>query len=302
MTPPSPSSSAIAAALGLAVLAISSAALLILLAAPLPPLLIAGGRVTVTGLALGVLAVLSARTPTSSADPRARDRVVPWGRVCAAAGLLAIHFATWVWSLSLTTVLRSTTLVATQPLFAAVVGRLLGDRAPWALWVGAGVAILGSGLMVQPEPVAADAHGALVGDLLAVVAAVAAAAYLAVGRSVRSVLPLRHYLSLVHLIAGAVLLGAAAVRGDFASLQSVGSGDFLAVLALGLVPGVIGHGLLNWGVRHVPVHVVSLAILLEPLGATALAWVALGQVVSRAELLGAAVLLSGVAFAIPRRR
>ncbi|HLT40021.1 MAG TPA: EamA family transporter, partial [Enhygromyxa sp.] len=58
---------------------------------------------------------------------------------------------------------------------------------------------------------------------------------------------------------------------------------------------------LNWAVRRVPVHTVSLAVLLEPAGAALIAWALLGEGVGLREAVGAGVLLVGVAVGLPRR-
>ncbi|MEM7157449.1 MAG: DMT family transporter [Myxococcota bacterium] len=291
----SPRPASLAAGLGAAVTAISSAALVILLAEPLPPPVIAAGRVTVTGLAL----LLLGAKELGSLRLALRDRGVSL-RIVIAAGLLAVHFAAWVASLSLTTVPRAVTLVATQPLFAGLVGRWVGDRAPMSLYVGAAVALAGTLVMVAGE----DPSGMVGfngGDGLALLAAAAAAAYLAVGRSVRKQLPLRPYLGTVHLVA-AVLLGLMVVLGSYEPWPTGADGtDLLALLYLGLVPGLIGHGLINWAVRFVPVHVVALATLVEPVGATVLTVLLFGYTVTSAELWGAGVLLVGVALGLPRR-
>ena len=73
------------------------------------------------------------------------------------------------------------------------------------------------------------------------------------------------------------------------------------VLYLGLVPGVVGHGLLNWSVRRLPVHVVSLLVLLEPVGAGALAWLLLDEVPTVHEGVGAVVLLVGIGSSLGAR-
>lgn len=73
----------------------------------------------------------------------------------------------------------------------------------------------------------------------------------------------------------------------------------VSVVVLGLLPGIVGHGLLNWAVRRVPVHVVSLAALLEPAGAARLAWLLLAEVPLARELLGALLLIAGVAVGAP---
>lgn len=282
--------------LGGAVTAISSAALVILLAEPLPASVIATGRVAITGAALLGLGYRAVRPAWRVL---ARPRTL--GLVSIAALLLAIHFGAWVASLTMTTVPRSVTLVATQPLFAGLLGRLVGDRAPWSLYGGAVLAGLGTLLMVG-EPSSMMAAGFNLGDGLALLAAAAAAGYLVVGRWIGERVPLRPYLGTVHLGAAALLAVVVVVFEPEPWPAAATMADLGALVYLGLVPGVVGHGLLNWAVRHVPVHVVSLAILFEPVGATVLTVLVLGTAVGWAEAVGAGVLLAGVAVGLPKRR
>lgn len=291
---PAPRSSSVALGLGSAVAAVSSAALVILLAQPLAPAVIAAGRVTVTAVAL----LLLGRHAIGRLGVLRRDPAM-MARVLAAALLLALHFGAWVASLSLTTVPRSVALVATQPLFAGVFGRLVGDRAPRSLYLGAALALVGTAVMVSDGNRLGAGFG--VGDGLALVASAAATGYLVIGRSVRDAVPLRPYLGVVHLgaavvLSGWVVFGAAPVWPSGAT-----GADLAALVYLGLVPGLVGHGLINWAVRHVPVHVVSLVVLLEPIGATLLAVVVLGTAVEPAEALGAGIVLLGIALGVPRR-
>jgi drug/metabolite transporter (DMT)-like permease len=282
-------------ALALAVAAVSFAAVFILIAAPLHPAWIAGSRVLVTGTALLVIGARGLRPALHAL--RQSGAGLRW-RLLLSAGLLALHFLTWVASLSETTVLRSTALVATQPLFAGLLGRMIGDRATWRLYAGAVVAIAGSVVLASEGD--GTAGGSLYGDALALVGAAAAAGYLVVGRSVRDSLPLTPYLGGVHIMAGVALVAFATVV-DGVAFDGVEGTDWLAVVAMGLIPGVIGHGLLNWAVRRLEVHVVSLAILIEPLGATILAILLLDRSVTGIEALGALVLLLGVAVGLPKR-
>jgi len=276
----------VAFALGLGVAAVASAATVILLASPLPPLHIAGGRVTVTALAF----LLLGRRELGSLLEAIRERPALGWRTLAAGTLLAVHFGAWIASLGLTTVLRSMALVALQPVFAGLLGRLLGDRvSPW-FYVGAAVSVAGSVVLVGGS--AALEGGTLGGDALALLGGASAAAYLAFGRSVRSAVPLRAYLGGVHAVAALLLLPIAWVLQPVG--EGVDAGSWLAVLYLGLVPGVVGHGLFNWVVRQVPVDRVALAILLEPVAATLLAWAVLNRAVTGLEVLGASIVLLGV--------
>jgi drug/metabolite transporter (DMT)-like permease len=286
----------VALGLGVAVLAISSATAAIKLAQPLAPEMVAWLRVSVTMLGLALLGPrASARAVRALlASPREACLTVLAG-VC-----LAAHFAAWITSLSLTSVVRSVALVSTQPFFAGLLAWVIGDRAPGRLYLGSLVAIAGTVLMIDPDGQA----GAWLGDLLALSGAITAAMCLMLGRRIHAqlgdALPLDGYLVCVNVVAATCLGLFALLRGSPLVPDGVAVGDYLAIVWLGLVPGIVGHGLLNWAVRKVPVHTVSLAVLLEPAGAALLAWVLLGERVGAREAAGAAVLLAGVALGLPR--
>jgi drug/metabolite transporter (DMT)-like permease len=284
--------------LAAAVVAVSTAAIFVIYAAPLEPGVVAAMRVATTAVGLGALGW---RSLPSVFRLCAGDHRLA-ARVALAAALLAVHFVTWFASLGLTSVVRSVALVSTQPLFAGVLARLVGDRATARLYIGATIAVAGAALMAsETAEVAAGANeSALLGDALAVIGAASAAAYLVVGRSVRDRMPLPGYLALVHAAAAVMLVLYSFVAGLRFALPEATAADYLAVVYLGLVPGMVGHGLFNWAVRHVPVHVVSLAALLEPVGASILAWILFATAVGPLEAAGALVLLVGVAVGLPR--
>jgi drug/metabolite transporter (DMT)-like permease len=162
------------------------------------------------------------------------------------------------------------------------------------------VAVAGTIVLIAPGA-GLGGDASVLGDLLALAGAVTAAGYLVVGRTVRTRLALGPYLGGVHLVAAALLGVTALLSLDASDFASVSLPDVLAVVYLGLVPGVVGHGLLNWAARRVPVHMVSLAILLEPVGATALAALVVGSSVGFPEVCGAAIVLVGVGLALSRR-
>lgn len=283
--------------LGAAVVAISSATAAIKLAAPLPAEVVACLRVSVTVLALGLLGPRAAVRAIRALLASPREA---W--LTALAGLcLAAHFAAWITSLSLTSVVRSVALVSTQPFFAGLLARAIGDQAPGRLYLGSLIAVVGTVLMIEPG----GQSGAWLGDLLALSGAITAAMCLVLGRRIHAklgdALPLDGYLVCVNLVAAACLGSFALLRGSAFVPEGVAAGDYLAIVWLGLVPGIVGHGLLNWAVRRVPVHTVSLAVLLEPAGAALIAWALLGEGVGLREAAGAAVLLIGVAVGLPRR-
>jgi drug/metabolite transporter (DMT)-like permease len=280
-----------AAALLVAVLAISSAAPLIAYAAA-PALAIAFWR---NALAVGVLA------PVAAARRRdeIRELVGAGGRrelvSCALAGLaLAVHFGTWVPSAKLTTVAAATALVATQPVWQGLIALGQGRRLPWPTWTGIGIAVTGAVLATGADVTVSTR--AVVGDLLAVAGAIAAAVYTAIGERARERVSTTTYTTVCYGVCAVALLLACLIGG--VRLGGYDGGTWLAILALVAGAQLLGHSMFNYALRRVSATTVSVLLLLEVLGATLLAWVWLGQAPRPGSWPGLALLVGGVAVVV----
>lgn len=271
--------------LGVAVLAVSTAAPLIR-AATAPTLAIAFWR---NALVLPVIALavwLRSRAELRALDPGAR-------RLALIAGLfLAAHFATWVPSLSFTSVASSVALVATQPVWAALIARGRGQYVARRTWWGIGVAIAGvvvlSGVDLSISP------RALGGDLLAMTGGMLAAAYVTVGAEVRRTVSTGVYTLVCYSVAAAVLLVVCLVGRQ--PVAGYPGWTWLALLAMAAGPQLLGHSVVNRVLRTISPVVVSVAILFEIVGAAVLAWIAFGEIppasaIPAAMLIGAGVVL-----------
>lgn len=275
--------------LGLAILALSGAAPLIKAAHPVAPLAIAALRI---GLAAVVLAIVSGAELRALAEVPRRQR-----RGIVVAGLLlGVHFGVWITSLSFTSTAASTSLVATNPVFAALFGVALGDRVARREWFGIALAVVGCAVLAGGDWGAGG--DAVFGDLLAVAGAAAGAGYLVVGRSLRAEIPLFPYLAAVNAVAAAGLLVAALVAE--VPLTGGPAGAYAAIAASALIASVGGHTLLNRAVRYTPAHLVALAILGEPIGASLLSWILLGERPPGLAAVGGAIILIGIAVGFVR--
>ncbi len=224
-----------------------------------------------------------------------RDRLL----VVTAGVLLGAHFGVWIASLYLTSTAASVALVATQPVFAAILGFVfLGDRVDRRASIGIGIAALGCGVLGYNDLVA---HGdAIIGDLLALLGAVTAAGYLVVGRRMRGVVSLPPYLAAVNAVAGVGLLLVAMIMG--VQFTGFSNSVYTAIIANALIGSIIGHTLLNWTVRRIPAHLVTLAILGEPIGASVLTWIFFAEQPPVDAVIGGAVILAGIAIGFARKR
>lgn len=212
--------------------------------------------------------------------------------LAAAGGLfLALHFVTWFISLNYTSVASSVVLVTTQPIFV-VLGSLIffKERISRLALLGVGLAIIGSVIIG-----AADFQiglRALIGDLLALFAAVMISGYLLIGRRLRKDVPLEAFTAVTYGTSSLVLVIAALVtRTPFTGYPPR---DWLLFAALALVCTVIGHTVFSWVLRYVQASVVSVSILGEPLGAILWASVFLGEPPTLRQIIGGAVIFCGL--------
>ena len=232
-----------------------------------------------------------------------RRLVDDWGRLSAtnrglflASGFcLALHFATWIASLGLTSVASSTVLVATTPVWVAILGPLfVSDRLSRGTMVGIGVCLLGSVVIG-----AGDFHlegDALLGDGLAIAGALTAGMYFILGRRLRRHLSILSYALGCYGMAAGFLLSFALMAGQPLLGYSAESYGWLLLLAL--VPQVIGHSSYNWALGYLAATTVAITVLAEPVFATLLAWWVLAEVPSAQVIVGAVIVLAGVAWAL----
>jgi drug/metabolite transporter (DMT)-like permease len=225
-------------------------------------------------------------------------------RLSAAGVFLAVHFALWNASLALTTVAAATTLVSCTPLFVGLGARFLGEPPDRRTWAGivlatAGVVLIGLGDASTGGTVGGVRGGAfgplsgpLLGDVLAFAGAGAMAAYLLLGRVVRRRLPVSTYAASVYGVAAAVLVPACLLTG--ASLGGYPAASWVAVAAVVAGPQLLGHTVFNGLLATVSASVVAVALLLEPIGATALAWLLFDELPEATFWLGAPLVLAGV--------
>jgi drug/metabolite transporter (DMT)-like permease len=280
----------VAPALAAGVVAISFAAIFLRLAEPTHALTRSGWRLL---MAAGMLAPWVAR----GWRRRVLQPVLPWAVL---AGLLyALHFTTWIWSLDLTTVAASVTLVTASPLLLAVVGLITGrDRPGRRLWLS--LALGAVGVVIVGGADLTLSGRALAGDALAVLGAAAMAAYLLLARHLGRRLEVWSFMGVACAVGGGVVMAASAVAG--VGLRPAGGTALFYIFLSALIPQLAGHGLLTWSLRHTTPTVVALAILGEPVGSTLLAWVWLRESASAAVLTGCAVVLGALVLALYGRR
>ena len=276
-------------AMGLAVASISCAAIFFRKAQPTPPLTMAGVRLTMAACVLWPVAIWQNRGGTVS------RRVWTYGALCG--GLYGLHFGAWVSSLMLTSVASSVTLVTATPLLLGLHGALSGrDRPNRRFWISICIALVGLSFIGG-----ADMQGgedALLGDALALLGAAAMAAYLLVSRRLGEEMNLWYFTATATSVGAVLMLSVAASLGQ--SILPLTTASWMWIAAAALIPHLIGHTLLTWGVRYASPTTVGFTTLGEPVGAAFLGWVVLGESVSAPVGIGCALTLLSVGMALRR--
>ena len=131
------------------------------------------------------------------------------------------------------------------------------------------------------------------GDLLAVLALMCWAAYLAFSRRARATVGVTDFMATVLPIGLVVALPAALVQaGD--EMWPLSTRTWVAVVAMSVLTGVVGHGLIASAQRLIDVGTISVIHVGQPAVAVMWAWVVLGERVAPAQLPGAALILAGL--------
>lgn len=298
----------------IAVLIVSTASILIRMAQAegAPSLAVATWRMIMSGLILTPIAW----GQRGDELRRLRKTDIIWG--IASGSFLAIHMATWVSSLAYTSVASSVALVTTNPLWIALITYFFfGERISRNTGLGVAAALTGSlllalsdGGVLTLEPglaglrfnwrnliaPAGKADTALLGDGLALIGAITAAAYLLIGRNLRARLTTTAYVWLSYSSAMLLLTAFSLVAGiPFFGYTWMA---FVWFLLLAIGPQLMGHTSFNWALAHLSATFVAISILGEPIGSSLLAYFIFGETFAPLQFAGFTLLLAGIGLGV----
>ena len=271
------------------IVAVSFAAIFIRLAGEAPALIIAAYRLAMAVVIMSPYAYKRIRRQWTNYTAHS----LRWNIISGVA--LAFHFATWIASLKYTSVASSVVLVTTNPLFVSLFGWIFLNEKPRKMVIaGIIVSIFGTVIMTTGNGGVSDTR--LTGDLLALAGAVFASIYLLTGRSLRQTISATAYSYVAYSTAAVILVLIALIAG--LPWTGYSPTTYLMFLLLAVVPQIIGHTSFNYALKYVPAVIVAIVILGEPIGASLLAWIFLGETVQQSTFLGGGLILVGVFLAV----
>lgn len=212
--------------------------------------------------------------------------------LCALSGLfLAIHFVLWFESLQHTSVASSTTIVCTEMIWVALgflfflKGKITGKAV-----IAMMTTFLGSVLIACADSVTGGLH--LYGDGLALMAAIAVAAYTLIGRIVRENVSTTVYTYTLYCVCAIILVLTCLFQGH--SLWEFGGSAPIVGLLLSVFSTILGHSIFSWCLKYFSPAFVSASKLCEPVVAAFFAIFLFQEIPSFMQIFGSVLILGGV--------
>ena len=137
---------------------------------------------------------------------------------------------------------------------------------------------------------------AVLGDLMALAAAAAAACYFLAGRHLRQDVSLLAYVGIVYPTTALLLFPLALASGG--RMVGFGAKTWWMFVLMAAIPQGLGHTTFNYLLKEVDATIVSISILGEPVGSTLLALLIFGEVPPWFVVIGSAITLLGIFVAI----
>ena len=284
--------------LSVAVLAVSSAGIVLQEMSEVPPLLRASWRMQGNAMVL-LPGFLYQYLRSSDLAINRNDSQL----ILASSLFLAAHFGSWVWSLDNTSLVHSLLFVNTHPLVVVAIMPFFGEAVRRGHITG--VALGFAGATIALMDIGDGGQVSIIGDFAAFVGAVAVVGYILIGRHLRSErrMPIFIYAFPVTLGAG-LWLSLATVLMEGSSTSSLeASGSLLGwvdpiwlawVAYLSLGPGLCGHTGVNTVLRWISPIVVSIALLMEPAIGAIIGWLWTDEVViGLPTVAGGLMMMSG---------
>jgi len=221
-----------------------------------------------------------------------------WALIGLAGILFGAHLTVFLYSLEYTSVLAALVLTNTTPIYAALLGFFfLQERISRQVMAGVALAIVGILIVgIGGEGGAPPTRDApLLGNALALSAAVLVALYFTVGRFIRGKLDWLTYSWLVFTIAAVFFV----VAKPFLGTQILGYPleAYLWGLLVIVLAQVMGHMSFNFALGQLSATIVSLIMMIVPALASLIAWLILGENPGLLAIVGAAVILAGLVLA-----
>jgi drug/metabolite transporter (DMT)-like permease len=210
--------------------------------------------------------------------------------------ILAAHFSFWITSLKLTSIASSVILVSIHPIVIGPISfYFLKEKLSKFNILGIILAFIGIIILVYGNyglnTITIDT---IEGNLYALLGGIAAGFYIIGGKKIRRNTSLLVYTFIVYGFSTITLFFICLIFST--KIIILNSNDFILILLLAIISGILGHTLYNYVLKYFKTSIVSVALLGEPLGSTLLAYAIpwINQIPSNYTILGGIIILIGI--------
>ncbi len=237
--------------------------------------------------------------PTWRNFPKKSGLLCAYYYAMGAGVALACHFATWITSLSFTSITASTTLVTTTPVWVSLISWIwFQEKLTKQTILGIMIALTGGIIIAVGGNTSTQfVSNSMLGNGLALVGAWMASLYLIWGRKAQEHgFRVGNYIAIAYTTAALVLFPFPLLmeNGYLGYPQQV----YLYVGLMAIFSQLVGHTIFNWALRWISPTLVTLTILFEPVGSSFLGFVFFGEVPPFIVLGGGIMLLIGIIMAV----
>lgn len=238
---------------------------------------------------LAILAPLVYRRRRVLAELQPRDGL----RLAGVGAVFALHILSWILAVRNTTIASAVVISNCHPVFVVFLSYLLWKKRYHrrALF---GIALALAGCVIISAADLTAGGSALTGDIAAVGTALFMALYFIFGTVFRARIPAMVYIFLVN--GASLIFITAAVLASGTRFGPYPLREWLCFLSLAVLCTLLGHGLINWSLKHVDPSFVSTSFLIEPVYASVIAFFLFAEIPSRFQLCGALVIIGGLFF------
>jgi drug/metabolite transporter (DMT)-like permease len=214
--------------------------------------------------------------------------------------LFAFSFLSGFASLRMTSIANATLITTLQPVLVLFVApKMFGEKIRLKQLGLSTVSMAGVLIVVLAAASTSGAH--ISGDLLAVLNVVIWTGYFVLAKKRRvDGMHSWSFLAAIFIWSSLVILPYGLIVSN--DLGKVTQFDWLMLVGMSVIPGIVGHGLMTWSQSHLDVTLASILGLLSPVVSTGLAWIIFSQSLTGLQMLGAVVVLGSLTLLVREQR
>ena len=267
--------------MGLALISVSSTALVIRYVPAVPALTLAFWRMLSASLLLWLYSLIKKQTPLSFTNKK---------RIVFAGIFLGLHFACFFLGVRYTSIANATLLATLGPLFTSTISFFQGKRTSRNVYIGLGIALFGI-IIIQYGDLSLSPKN-LLGNALSLLSSLFIAITFTTAAEIRKETDNVAYGRTLFFIA-AITIGLIAIISGV-SLLDFQKSHIVWLLFLGLVPSILGHNMLNYALKYFSPTAIASVPLGEPIIASIFGFLIFNESVPDGAMISAPIILGGI--------